>query len=206
MNKHKSNTLNKHSTPELLHHSNYGRRSELLGQALPASNKRFKRFSQAEGFTIIEVVLVLAIAGLIFLMVFIALPALQRSQRDTRRKNDAGRLKDAIDRYKANNRGRVPYDGEVVVVSSVNNHFARTYLRAHEGEFNSPTSQAYNVFFNSNTIVPSTRWRNSGPLDNNIDIVQGERCDGEYIIPADGSNRYIVYMKLEGGGNYCLGG
>ena len=38
------------------------------------------------GFTIIEVVLVLAIAGLIFLMVFIALPALQRSQRDTQKK------------------------------------------------------------------------------------------------------------------------
>ena len=30
------------------------------------------------GFTIIEVVLVLAIGGLIFLMVFIALPALQQ--------------------------------------------------------------------------------------------------------------------------------
>ena len=35
-----------------------------------------------KGFTIIEVVLVLAIAGLIFLMVFIALPQLQRSQRN----------------------------------------------------------------------------------------------------------------------------
>lgn len=41
-----------------------------------------------KGFTIIEVVLVLAIGGLIFLMVFIALPALQRSQRDTQRKDD----------------------------------------------------------------------------------------------------------------------
>ena len=41
-----------------------------------------------KGFTIIEVVLVLAIAGLIFLMVFLALPALQRSQRDTQRKQD----------------------------------------------------------------------------------------------------------------------
>ena len=40
------------------------------------------------GFTIIEVVLVLAIAALIFLMVFIALPALQASQRDTARKSD----------------------------------------------------------------------------------------------------------------------
>ena len=36
-----------------------------------------------KGFTIIEVVLVLAVAGLIFLMVFLALPALQRAQRDT---------------------------------------------------------------------------------------------------------------------------
>lgn len=45
-----------------------------------------KDFSSKKGFTIIEVVLVLAVAGLIFLMVFIALPALQRSQRDSQRK------------------------------------------------------------------------------------------------------------------------
>ena len=45
-----------------------------------------------KGFTIIEVVLVLAIAGLIFLMVFVALPALQRSQRDTARRNDMSRV------------------------------------------------------------------------------------------------------------------
>ena len=56
------------------------------------------------GFTIIEVTLVLAIAGLIFLMVFVALPALQRSQRDTQRKNDIARLMSAINSYKSNNR------------------------------------------------------------------------------------------------------
>lgn len=39
-----------------------------------------------QGFIIIEVVLVLTIAGLVFLMVFLALLALQRSQRDTLRK------------------------------------------------------------------------------------------------------------------------
>ena len=43
-----------------------------------------------KGFTIIEVVLVLAIGGLIFLMVFIALPALQRSQRDAQRNRRRG--------------------------------------------------------------------------------------------------------------------
>ncbi|NCU43942.1 type II secretion system protein, partial [Candidatus Saccharibacteria bacterium] len=59
-------------------------------------------------FTIIEVVLVLAIAGLIFLMVFIALPALQRNQRDTQRKNDMSRVVSALTSYRANNRGKLP--------------------------------------------------------------------------------------------------
>ena len=49
-----------------------------------------------KGFTIIEVVLVLAIAGLIFLMVFLALPALQRSQRDTQRKQDVAMVVTAL--------------------------------------------------------------------------------------------------------------
>lgn len=61
-----------------------------------------------KGFTIIEVVLVLAIAGLIFLMVFIALPALQRSQRNTRRRQDMARILSAVQEYQANNNGKVP--------------------------------------------------------------------------------------------------
>lgn len=61
-----------------------------------------------KGFTIIEVVLVLAIAGLIFLMIFIAWPALQRSQRDTARKNDANVIASAVGNYRSNNRGSNP--------------------------------------------------------------------------------------------------
>ena len=53
-----------------------------------------------KGFTIIEVVLVLAIAGLIFIMVFIALPALQRSQRDTQRKRNIQLVSAALESYK----------------------------------------------------------------------------------------------------------
>ena len=59
--------------------------------------------SEREGFTIIEVVLVLAIAGLIFLMVFVALPALQRSQRDTQRRNDMSRVDTSLVQYQTNN-------------------------------------------------------------------------------------------------------
>lgn len=59
-----------------------------------------------KGFTIIEVVLVLAIAGLIFLMVFLALPALQQSQRDAQRKQDIAMVVTALHNWKANNKGR----------------------------------------------------------------------------------------------------
>ncbi len=67
-----------------------------------------KKHNHNQGFTIIEVVLVLAIAGLIFLMVFVALPALQRSQRDAQRKQDISLLVAAINNYKTNNKNRMP--------------------------------------------------------------------------------------------------
>lgn len=62
-----------------------------------------------KGFTIIEVVLVLAIAGLIFLMVFVALPALQRSQRNTQREDDLSRFLSAVTDYQSNNGGQTPF-------------------------------------------------------------------------------------------------
>ena len=65
-----------------------------------------------KGFTIIEVVLVLAIAGLIFLMVFIALPALQRSQRNTQREDDISRFLTAISDYQTNNSGKTPFQNK----------------------------------------------------------------------------------------------
>ena len=65
--------------------------------------------NKKNGFTIIEVSLVLAIAGLILLLVFIALPGLQRSQRDSRRKDDIMKLADNIKKYQSNNnRGSLP--------------------------------------------------------------------------------------------------
>ncbi len=68
---------------------------------------------RAKGFTIIEVVLVLAIAGLIFLMVFIALPALQRSQRDSARKSEVGTIASAITSYQSNNRNGIPTASQI---------------------------------------------------------------------------------------------
>ena len=66
------------------------------------------------GFTIIEVVLVLAIAALIFLMVFIALPALQASQRDTARKSDVSIVSAAYNSAMSNNRGGTAVNQDVL--------------------------------------------------------------------------------------------
>lgn len=61
-----------------------------------------------KGFTIIEVLIVLAIAGLIILVVLLAVPALQRNARNTTLKSDATALAGAVGEYKSNNDGVRP--------------------------------------------------------------------------------------------------
>lgn len=60
-----------------------------------------------KGFTIIEVLIVLAIAGLIMVIVFLAVPALQRNSRNTQRSNDASRTIAAINECTTNNNGNL---------------------------------------------------------------------------------------------------
>jgi len=74
--------------------------------------------SSKHGFTIIEVVLVLAIAGLLFLAVFIGLPALQRSQRNTQRRQDVARVASAVTEYQSIN-NKLPF---TLNNNSYNNH------------------------------------------------------------------------------------
>jgi prepilin-type N-terminal cleavage/methylation domain-containing protein len=61
-----------------------------------------------EGFTIIEVLIVLAIAGLILLIVFLAVPALQRNSRNTQIKNATAAVLGAVSEYQNNNGGAQP--------------------------------------------------------------------------------------------------
>ena len=61
-----------------------------------------------QGFTIIEVMIVLAIAGLILLVVFLAVPALQRNARNTSRKTDVQAILAGVSEYADNNDGTLP--------------------------------------------------------------------------------------------------
>lgn len=91
--------------------------------------------NKTKGFTIIEVVLVLAIAGLIFLVVFLALPALQRGQRDNQRKQDLGKLMSQVVAYQANTQGTLPN-------GAWNTTFKSNYLTVGGASFADPSNGA----------------------------------------------------------------
>ncbi len=68
--------------------------------------------SRSEGFTIIEVMIVLAIAAMILLVVLLAVPALQRNSRNTAVKTDAGALAGALNDFSSNNNGATATGGK----------------------------------------------------------------------------------------------
>src|ERR1700749_2754140 len=74
-----------------------------------------------EGFTIIEVLIVLAIAGLILMIVFLAVPALQRNSRNTQRKNDVQSILGAISEYESNNNGALPAASPTTNIATTGN-------------------------------------------------------------------------------------
>jgi prepilin-type N-terminal cleavage/methylation domain-containing protein len=145
--------------------------------------------NKEKGFTIIEVVLVLAIAGLIFLMVFIALPALQRNQRDTQRKNDMSRVQTAIQNFQSNNRNKLP---------TFNGDFISGYLTVGGDSFADPDGTDYSFTGNNaNGFVPSAF------TSGRVYYTVGGKCNGESVQTNQGSSKVAIQYKLEGGGTAC---
>ena len=180
-----------------------------MPRSIVSKNKR--------GFTIIEVVLVLAIAGLIFLMVFIALPALQRSQRDTQRRNDYSMLSTAVTSYISNNGGKV---GKLTQGSNPN-----TTLKPEKwinADGTDPNGKVYNL-----VACSYDKWAaggcgsgtgsgiSSGKVPGLVSdasqvlIITGASCNG---VDSQGNSgpakdtgvrAFIIYGYLESGGFYC---
>lgn len=150
-----------------------------------------------EGFTIIEVVLVLAIAGLIFLMVFIALPALQRSQRDTQRRDDASRFISQLNSYGTNNNGKVPSSS--AALDGFKDNYLKWDASADTSEYNDPkTGDPYNIRYAANLS------EFNGTVNDGAMIYRdGVTCDGESGVAASGNRVAAVRVKLEGSGIFC---
>jgi len=173
--------------------------------------------SKRKGFTIVEVALVLAIAGLIFLMVFIALPALQRTQRDAARREDISTLLSAIKKYQTNNRGALPTGtGTTSWDSSWNTTkpttgWANLYYAYLGEDFTDPDGANYvlNVVAcngsgqgkecaSTNTIEDATF-----PNGHVITIATQATCDGSMAVASANPRKVAAVYKLQGAGAYC---
>ena len=187
-----------------------------------------------QGFTIIEVVLVLAIAGLIFLMVFVALPSLQKSQRDTQRKEDVSKVASAITQYNTNT-GNFP----VPPVATTTSSWTATYSNANfdsncvdclaSDTSNTARNKAACFFVKNYLNEPDATSSNfksptdqiytikfyskvaSGSKTNTMDtikIIYKARCsnadDSTEDLIVTSSSGYAVTTALESGGNYCI--
>lgn len=148
-----------------------------------------------KGFTIIEVLIVLAIAGLIMLVVFLAVPALQRNTRNTQRKSDISSLLGAMSEYINNNNGRMPTNNAEFYTVSQNAKF---------GFYAAPTGGSalgdFNFTPNSNTVVTAEA--------NTVYVKTGARCStagNNFNGPnATSRNIAVVYTVETGGGTQVV--
>lgn len=147
------------------------------------ANKNIKR---DDGFTIIEVLIVLAIAGLIMLIVFLAVPALQRNARNTSRKSDAASLASAISEYINNNDGQLPSSCSGSACPFIQNWKPGFYA-------------ASNVTYTDNTSSGASL---AAPTQDNINVASYMTCSGIVATSKGASSRSvaIVYNVETGGG------
>lgn len=160
-------------------------------------NKRYRKTTEGHGFTIIEVILVLAIAGLIFLMVFIALPALQKGQRDAQRKQDLSRVSVQMQSYLQSTRGAAPNSADAL------GNFVRGFLKGSDNvtagdDYTDPNGNQYTVRYQ---IKPSDVGQ--------IGYYSKSKCDvttDEGIVSSNAARDFAFTIKLENqNAPYCIG-
>lgn len=145
-----------------------------------------KRLQKKEdGFTIIEVMIVLAIGALILVVVLVAIPQLQRNQRNQARQNVVSRVMTELSAYAGNNRGEFPESD-----TQLQDRFVERYL--DEVSYEDPlTGENYAILFNQSPSVD----------DGEIGYFLGSECDGEDVQAATpGGNRQVaLQVELEPG-------
>ncbi|HET8991433.1 MAG TPA: prepilin-type N-terminal cleavage/methylation domain-containing protein [Candidatus Saccharimonadales bacterium] len=180
--------------------------------------KRIKK-TNSEGFTIIEVMIVLAIAALILLIVLLAVPALQRSASNTSRKNDASAIAAAISNYINNNSGNLPggintsAGANIVLITDAADAGSSAPTgnseRANLGYYKSS-----NIFWGSTVTTataptdnPTTAASGSNVTTESVAIIPGESCDGGAAtsnLQVSARDVSVFYATDSGGGQAAL--
>jgi prepilin-type N-terminal cleavage/methylation domain-containing protein len=146
---------------------------------------------RSEGFTIIEVLIVLAIAGLILLVVFMAVPALQRNSRNTQRKSDVSSLLGAASEYVSNNGGKLP-------VTSGNFDAVFTGSVPKLGFYANSSQAVYNYSATARGSAPTAAAGND-----TVTVYNYLKCNGNTATTSGASARSIaaVYNIEDSGGD-----
>lgn len=157
-------------------------------------NKSFR------GFTIIEVALVLAIAGLIFLMVFIALPGLRASQRDAERRENVAMFLESVKKYQTNNRGALPTNW-----TQFRNEYFKGKVDPSGGEYSLVAVQCgEKVADKACTATEAKNIQNASfPNNYKLVVVIQATCKGSEAVATNNPRKIAVINKLEGAGVYC---
>ncbi len=170
-------------------------RDKIIRRNLENSEQNHKIFANS-GFTIIEVALVLAIAGLIFLVVFLALPALQKSQRDTARRQDVAKVIAALEQYRTDNQGAWPAATNIgqVIFSVGDGQTFSNYFGKLAGNKNVAFNPGYNAKYNA--------WTGA------VDVYVGKKCtnDGTNNLADAAASNAAVVVRLEVGAAWTTNG
>jgi prepilin-type N-terminal cleavage/methylation domain-containing protein len=150
-----------------------------------------------EGFTIIEVLIVLAIAGLILLIVFLAVPALQRNAHNTSAKNDVSGILGGINEYVNNNNGTLP---------SGNSGSGNSLTVGTGSTVNTATVKL--GYYDASNVSIVTSVPSSAPGVGSVAVVLKASCNGNTpTVDATATPRaYAAYFTLEGGAKICQQG
>lgn len=143
------------------------------------------------GFTVIEVVIAIAIAGLIMVLVFLGAAQLSSGRRDNERKADAARVLNATRQWVNNNNGTMPTSGDMGTIVS-------SYITLPGASFYVPST--------TNTWTVSFMPKNGGAVDGIIYVYAPAVCNnsnGSLAAPA-GSRQIAVVVYQENGGSYCV--
>lgn len=114
-----------------------------------------------KGFTIIEVLIVLAIAGVIILIMLLAVPALQRNSRNTQRRSDVSKMAGLLQEAINNNNGTNPASLPNVISED-------SYGQYTSGDINYSASTSSPVTFSvASTTLNTVYLRNGLKCNNN---------------------------------------
>jgi prepilin-type N-terminal cleavage/methylation domain-containing protein len=152
-----------------------------------------------KGFTIIEVMIVLAIAGLILVVVLVAVPQLQRNQRDSARRDVLARLSTELLAYASNNNGVMPFadsgNGSIA-------DFTTKYITGKVDAKNPSTGNPY-VFGYAATGADAV-----APTVDQVLVHRGATCNGESASGTTSTvtaRSFAIRLQLEGGTTfYCV--